>query len=244
MDYLTDDEIIKIILKRKKQKLRRKRTIRRVSLLVFLVFVVILAIGIFINRGARTEARGIIFINAAHGGVDAGSITKERYEKNDTLRFSLKVRDELQKQGFKVYTSRTKDKDVDIAARGKMANKKKAELMISIHRNKAVEGSGVEVYISSSNDKASRLLGKNIFNAMIKQGFERREIKAGTLLSSDEDYLENSVPNMPSCLVELGFIQNKKDNQLFDDKIDENAKAFADAIVLTYAKLYEPEDIE
>ena len=36
---------------------------------------------------------------------------------------------------------------------------------------------------------------------------------------------------MPSCLVELGFISNEKDNELFDENIEIYAKAIADGIM-------------
>jgi N-acetylmuramoyl-L-alanine amidase len=35
---------------------------------------------------------------------------------------------------------------------------------------------------------------------------------------------------MTSCLVELGFITSEADNKLYDEKLDEYAKAIADAI--------------
>ena len=37
--------------------------------------------------------------------------------------------------------------------------------------------------------------------------------------------------NMPSCLVELGFVSDDKDNKLFDENIDEYAKAIANGII-------------
>lgn len=36
---------------------------------------------------------------------------------------------------------------------------------------------------------------------------------------------------MPSCLIELGFISNNKDNELFDANIDNYAKAIANGII-------------
>lgn len=236
---LTDAEIREILIREKKRKLRRKRKFKKVVFFLCIVFVLVLAVGIYINRDARVSARGVIFVDAGHGGVDGGSTVGKRLEKNDTLKLAKAVRDDLEKMGFKVYMSRDKDKDVDRADRGKMANKKKAQLFISIHRNKADEGSGVEVYIPAKNDKSSRLLGKNVFEALIGQGFAERSIRNGTLVSDKEDYLENSVPNMPSCLVEVGFLQNKQDNQLFDDNLENNAKAVAEAIEATFTELFE-----
>ena len=239
---LTDDEIREILIRQKKLKKRRQKKLRRLVLLIVAVLVAILAVGIYINRDARINSRGIIFIDAGHGGVDGGSKVGSRLEKEDTLTLSLAVADELEDMGFKVCMSRTKDEDVDREDRGKMANKKNAQLFISIHRNQASEGEGVEVFIPSKNDKSSRLLGTNILNALVEQGYTERSVRAGTLITENDDYVENSVPTMPSALVEVGFMQNKHDNRLFDDNLENNAKAVAAAIEATFDAIYTEEE--
>lgn len=241
---LTDAEIREILIREKKRKKKRKKLVRRIGLLILFICVLVLAIGIFVNRDARIMGRGVIFIDAGHGGVDGGSKVGDRLEKDDTLRLTLAVKEELQELGFKVYTSRTKDEDVDRAERGKIANKKKAQLFVSIHRNQANEGNGVEVYIPSTNDAASRLLGEKVLAALVSQGFEERTVRVGTLVTENDDYLENSVPDMPSCLVEVGFVSSGKDNKLFDDNLKENAKSMALAIEETFAELYESDEQE
>lgn len=39
---------------------------------------------------------------------------------------------------------------------------------------------------------------------------------------------------MPSCIIEMGFMNNAKDNQLFDDNKEAYAAAIGDAIIATY----------
>ena len=241
---LTDEEIRQIIIREKKRKRRRARIIKRVALLVLVVLLIVLTIGIFINRNAIASPRGTIFIDPGHGGVDSGSCDGPRYEKNDTLKLSQLIKSDLEELGFNVCMSRTEDVDVDREQRGVMANEKKASLFVSIHRNKSTKGKGVEIYVPSTNDKQSNLLATNIIKALVANGFTNRGIIPGTLVSSDDDYYENSVPDMPSCLVEVGFIQSPSDNKLFDNNLDKNAKAIAKAIEKTYQQLYEPKDIE
>lgn len=245
--YLTDDEIIAILLKEKKRKRRRRRVLRRLTCLAVFILILILGIGLFINRGVLDtpfNGRGVIFIDPGHGGVDGGSTALGRKEKDDTLALSLVVKEELEEMGFKVYMSRTDDSDVDRAERGKMANNKHAKLMISIHRNQddKSEGEGVEIWIPSDNNKESRLLGENIISELEKQGFYNRGVRSGTLVNSKDDYYENSVPTMPSCIVETGFVSKASDNKLFDSKLKENGKAIAKAIEKTFASLYETEE--
>lgn len=241
---LTDQEIRDIILREKKRKKKRQRVIKRVSLLLLILVVLVSAVIFIVNRAKFVEPRGVIFLDAGHGGVDPGSSVGSREEKNDTLKLTLKVRDELEKLNFKVLLSREDDTYINRVKRAEMANKNGAQFYVSLHRNKAVEGNGVEIYIPSKNDEESQLLGNNIFAALVEQGFYARSVKVGTLQTSKDDYAENSETKMPSCLVEVGFMQDEEDNKLFDNNLDNNALAIATAISDTFQKLYEPADIE
>ena len=84
---------------------------------------------------------GVIFIDPGHGGSDPGAETSKRQEKKDTLKIARLLKEDLEKKGYKVYMSRSTDKDVDRQARGKMANNKNADLFVSIHRNTGDAGS-------------------------------------------------------------------------------------------------------
>ncbi|MBQ0018090.1 MAG: N-acetylmuramoyl-L-alanine amidase [Clostridiales bacterium] len=241
---LTDEEIRAILIEQKKRKRRKQRIKRRIVSAILLILVLVVGIEIFINRDAANEPRGVIFIDAGHGGVDGGSSVGDRMEKNDTLTLALNVKKALENQDFKVVLSRSDDSDVDRGERGKMANECNAALMVSIHRNKATEGNGVEVYIPSSNGKESQLLGNNVMKSLVAVGFAERQVRAGTLVTPNDDYLENSVSSMPSCLVEVGFLQDKGDNELFDNKQKEIAGAIAEAISNTYESLFEQTEEE
>lgn len=255
---LSDAEIREILIRRKKAKLRRlKRRRRRAILVLILIIALIVGLVVFFThrdgksmsgQGSTAEAvpadvRGIIFIDPGHGGDDPGSDDdKDRYEKDDTLKLSLAVRDYLQQEGFKVEMSRSEDETVDRAKRGEMANQAGAQLFVSIHRNKAAtDGHGVEGFIPKKNDDQSRMLGENIMHALGRAGFEERTIRAGTLNDPDEDYEEIAITTMPSVLIEVGFLSSDIDNSLFDNNLKNNAKAISNAIELTYMTQYEPE---
>ncbi len=45
------------------------------------------------------------------------------------------------------------------------------------------------------------------------------------------DYLVNSATDMPSCLVEMGFITTERDNELFDKNLEKYAAAVAEGIM-------------
>ena len=97
----------------------------------------------------------IIVIDAGHGGHDVGaSYKRKRLEKNITLKISKYLKADLEKRGFKVYLTRTRDKYVKLSKRTKYANKKHADIFISIHANaaskkRAHKAHGIESYFLS-----------------------------------------------------------------------------------------------
>lgn len=251
--YYSDDEIRAMLLKEKKRKRRRNRVIKRCTVLLLLLIFIIFCMVSLVKciAGSKDKDKkaepvdrglGLIFLDPGHGGMDGGTDANDRLEKNDNLKLALQVRKELKALGYTVKMSRTKDKDVDRDQRGVMANDAEADLFISLHRNQASEGNGVEVWIPAANDDASRTLGTKIMNALEEQGFSARGVHPGSLHDENEDYYENSIPTMPSCLVEVGFTNDAGDNKLFDKNLEANAKAIAKAIAASHKAIYEKEE--
>ena len=255
---LTDAEIREILIRKKKaQMLRKKR--RRRNLFLLIIILIILLIIVLAIRGlpegvgkfgrsskaseGTEQNRGVLFIDPGHGGVDSGSDDDNgRYEKDDTLRLSIALSEELKERGFTVKMSRTEDVDVDRDVRSMMANDAEAQLFVSIHRNKASGGGeGVEGFIPKNDNKESRLLGENLMHALATVGFTERTIRAGTLNDSNDDYEENKYVTMPAVLIEVGFLSSEKDNALFDNKIGDIAHAMANGMERTFMELYEPD---
>lgn len=244
---LTDEEIRSILKREKLKKRRKQQTRRRLFLILLLIIAIIVAA--FIKFRPQPEplvteeqpVRGVIFIDPGHGGDDPGSDNGARYEKEDVLKLGLAVRTYLEGKGFEVHMSRISDESVDRELRAQMANECNAQLMVSIHRNKADgKGEGVEAFIPKTDSEESRLLAVNIVKALAEAGFAERTVRAGTLNDPAVDYPEIAATTMPSCLVEVGFISNMDDNKRFDNNLDQNAQAIADAVDNTFRTIYEP----
>jgi N-acetylmuramoyl-L-alanine amidase len=185
------------------------------------------------------EVKGIIFLDPGHGGYETGTEYKRRVEKEDTLALGLLIRQELQKRGYQVEMSRTDDEYLSRRERATLANRSGAGLMISLHRNKGVKGQGFAAYIQSADRKQDRILGKNIMKQIEKVGVSTSNgVQPGMPHDSGRDFTENRFSNMPSALIVFGYINNKKDNQLFDQHLEEYAAAVAKGIDKTYNKLY------
>ncbi len=90
-----------------------------------------------------------IVIDPGHGGKDPGAIGPHgEKEKDLTLAISKRLAARLKKEGFDVFLTRETDVFVPLEERTAFANKKKADLFISVHlnanRNRSV--CGVETY--------------------------------------------------------------------------------------------------
>lgn len=175
-----------------------------------------------------------VCIDAGHGGKDNGSDYKNRYEKDDTLALALAVQSYLQEKDVNVIMTRSDDTFLKLSERCDIANEAEADYYVSLHRNTG-EGYGVETWVYSGANEETMGLAGNIQQGLAGVGVQRdRDVKKGTQKSSSKDYYVNSHSHMPSCIVEMGFMNNAKDNQLFDDNKEAYAAAIGDAIIATY----------
>ena len=168
-----------------------------------------------------------IALDAGHGGSDPGAVYKDRREKDDTLDLTLAVGDILKKNGIDVYYTRTTDEYETPFKKATDANNSGANLFVSIHRNSSEnpnQYSGVETLVYSDTDLKAEV-ARNINNQLEDAGFKNLGV----------DERKNLVvlkrTKMPAVLVEAGFINNDKDNYLFDEEFDSIAQAIADGIL-------------
>jgi N-acetylmuramoyl-L-alanine amidase len=108
----------------------------------------------------QNQSKKIIVIDPGHGGKDAGAVGHKKYrEKVVVLQLSKKLRDILVKRGYTVYMTRNSDNFVELRDRTRFANKKKADLFLSIHANSVPrknwkKARGIETYFLSTNNSA------------------------------------------------------------------------------------------
>ncbi len=171
-----------------------------------------------------------VVIDAGHGGSDVGAEYNGRYEKDDNLAVALLVEEKLKGMGIDAVMTRDNDTFISLEKRCKIANRKQAQLFVSLHRNSAEGANGVEIWVSSEKPEADMQLAENILQGLDEAGIsQNRGVKSG-YARGDGNYYVNSHTDMPSCLVELGFINNEEDNALFDKNLEAYAEAIANAI--------------
>lgn len=110
-----------------------------------------------------------IVIDPGHGGKDGGASGSNRKypEKRVVLNIASDLSKILRKAGYRVYLTRTKDTFIKLQTRTKYANRKKADLFISIHANavpkrNAKKAQGIETYFLSNNVDAGSERAKRV----------------------------------------------------------------------------------
>ncbi len=97
-----------------------------------------------------------IVLDAGHGGKDCGAMSANLVcEKDIVLEVVKFLYKELKKRGYSVLLTRDKDIYIDLVARTELANKKSADLFISVHANSIPKHStsnahGIETYFLST----------------------------------------------------------------------------------------------
>ena len=235
------------------------------ALCIFVLIVIFIILGIrgiihlFSDDGEKNSAQAVnasaemmisdgqkllVCIDAGHGGEeDCGAVSKDksRYESNDDLKIALAVEKYLKDHGADVLMIRNDDTYVELYSRAEKANDAEADLFVSLHRNSAEIGQGVEVWVNYDAPSDDTLLANNILKGIDKVGVsQNRGVQfgyQGYAPSAKVNYVVNEKSDMPSCLVELGFITDDKDNKLYDKNLDDYAAAIADSIIKSAVEL-------
>lgn len=236
-------------------KRRKKMTMKQLrSLVAFLVtinillVICILVLGFFLAKAhinqrkektvmlKRANDTYTVCVDAGHGGSDVGAVGLDgSYEKDDNLRLALKVADALKESGVTVILTRSDDSDTQLNSRSKIANKAKADIFVSLHRNSTANPNttkGIEIWIHSSGSERSYAAADNILNNLEQVGIsENRGVRIGTQGDSDDDYAVIRDTDMTSMIIEMGFMTSQDDLDYFNENIDNYAKAISNGVV-------------
>lgn len=168
-----------------------------------------------------------VVIDAGHGGYDGGAAYNGRLEKDDNLALALEVGSILQNRGVDVVYTRTEDIYQTPAEKARIANASDADYFLSIHRNSSVipnQYSGVQSLIFNEGGTKEEI-GEEINDNLEELGFP----DLGISIRPNLTVLRRT--QMPAILVEAGFINNDRDNQIFDERFEEMARGIADGIL-------------
>src|SRR6056297_2589050 len=91
-----------------------------------------------ISQPVKESGPLVVVIDPGHGGKDPGAIGPSGVkEKGVVLGIGIRVKYNLDRKGIKTYITREKDEFIPLKDRAVFANRKKADLFVSIHCNAA-----------------------------------------------------------------------------------------------------------
>ncbi len=235
--------------RRKKMTMKQLRSLVAFLITINIVLVIcILVLGFFLAKAhinqrkektvmlKRANDTYTVCVDAGHGGSDVGAVGLDgSYEKDDNLRLALKVADALKESGVTVIMTRSDDSDTQLDSRSKIANKAKADIFVSLHRNSTANPNttkGIEIWIHSSGSERSYAAADDILNNLEQVGIsDNRGVRIGTQGDSDDDYAVIRDTDMTSMIIEMGFMTSQDDLDYFNENIDNYAKAISNGVV-------------
>ena len=172
----------------------------------------------------------VVYLDAGHGGDNAGARAGDVYEKDINLQIVQKVKALLESDGYQVFTTRDSDTSVSLEDRTRMAEEGNADIFVSIHQNSLdndTSTSGIKTHCSSqANAKNSNLASLMQKTVVAATGARDR----GTEEDSSQYVLQST--RFPSCLIETGFLTSTSEGSMLQDSAyqDKIADGIAKAI--------------
>jgi N-acetylmuramoyl-L-alanine amidase len=225
---------ISMITKMKKQK---NSFLGRMMIIPFVV--ILLALFSF-NMHQQLHAPAFrpirVVVDAGHGGDYTGVIYNNLLEKNINLSIARKIQELAKNYHVEVIMTRDKDENVggedlksSLDYRAELAEKKNADVFISIHTNaldhqpgenaNQIRESGFSIYVPDSSSKVyhgSVQLG-SILTAYIKPDYtiaaDLKQQSVGIRV------LRNAT--VPAVVIECGYLDNKSDAEYLNDDKDQ-----------------------
>lgn len=187
---------------------------------------------------SRVMVNRVVVVDPGHGGIDPGAKgSGGAVEKEITLAVANKLADFLRQSGAKVILTRETDtmlcdpdtsgllakKRQDLSRRVNMANENKADAFVSIHVNSFKSDSrqhGAQTF-SQPGSEESKELSKSI------QAEVTRLLKNTRRKPKEVDYFTGRKSQMPSVIVEIGFVSNQEEEKLLQDPGYQTKVAFS-----------------
>ncbi|WQY48945.1 N-acetylmuramoyl-L-alanine amidase [Helicobacter pylori] len=162
-----------------------------------------------------------IVLDAGHGGKDCGAMSANLVcEKDIVLEVVKFLHKELKKKGYSVLLTRDKDIYIDLVGRTELANRKSADLFISVHANSIPKHStsnahGIETYFLST---ARSERARKVAEQENKDDVNLMDYFSKSLLLNSLNTQRLIVSNKLAIDVQYGMLQSVRKN--YPDVVD------------------------
>ncbi len=209
------------------------RNNKLIAIVIVIVLGMVSFIGVnlrFVKEAMNTDkemqvGKKVILIDAGHGGIDGGTSSQNgTIEKDINLSIARKLKENLEKAGYQVAMTREEDTGLylrggtirakyieDLRNRCNLKKSTNCDMFISVHLNHFSESKyhGAQVWYSNYKDSAilAAITQKNI-RVDLDPSNKRVQKPAKNAYRVLREY-----DNMPSVIVECGFLSNYEEEQ-------------------------------
>lgn len=191
---------------------------------LFVSFIIVLTFSSYaeFNSGEDND-KFIVVLDAGHGGKDPGNLGNGFKEKNIALNVVLEVGKLLETNpDIKVIYTRKKDQFIDLYVRGKVANKAKADLFVSVHcdsHTSQAYGAGTFVLGLHRNETNFEVAKKENSVIFLEDDYKKNydgfnpnsPEDAISVILGLEEYLDQSI--YLANLIQQNFVKQKRKNR-------------------------------
>ena len=170
----------------------------------------------------------IVAIDPGHGGVDPGAVSKSGLTEDEiNLKIALKLKRFIEQSGGIAILTREDDKGLytdqsttlgqkkveDLHNRRKLIEESQAEIFVSIHLNSFTRPGyfGAQTFYSETHEENQALayiLQEELKNVLDKENKRQPAIREDVYIIKDME--------IPSVLIEAGFLSNQDEARLLD----------------------------
>ena len=202
-------------------------------ILLLLVFSIAMMLILYKNYYKTEEiflpiTNKIVAIDPGHGGVDPGAVSKSGLTEDEiNLKIALKLKRFIEQSGGIAILTREDDKGLytdqsttlgqkkveDLHNRRKLIEESQAEIFVSIHLNSFTRPGyfGAQTFYSETHEENQALayiLQEELKNVLDKENKRQPAIREDVYIIKDME--------IPSVLIEAGFLSNQDEARLLD----------------------------
>ena len=195
-----------------------------------------------LRRAGSALAGKVVVVDPGHGGTDRGATAHGLEEAAVVLDLAARLEGRLSAVGVRALLTRGADTDPDDATRAAFANEARADLVLSLHVDRATSAScrGVATYHFGSGSGVTSTVGEQLASLV------QREVVARTDLLDcrvhDKTWELLRLTRMPAVRLELGHVSHPGDAARLADAAFRDT--VAEALLVAVQRLYLPPELD
>jgi N-acetylmuramoyl-L-alanine amidase len=195
-----------------------------------------------LHRSGSSLAGKVVVVDPGHGGSDRGAVGHGLEEAAIAEDIAARFEGRLQASGVRTLLTRGPDSCPSDAARADLANAAAADLLISLHCDRAAspEPNGVAAYHFGTGTGTTSTVGEELASLVQREVVARTDLLDCHVHAKTWELLR--LTRMPAVRLELGHLSSPRDAARMADPAF--LDTVAEALLVAVQRLYLPDDLD